>query len=58
MCLCVYILCVCMCVCVCIQGKVVGVFKKDEFSGDFADGWKTTLNDSHMTQVSASHDPG
>ena len=47
--------------CVCdhfpsVQGKVVGVFKKNEFSGDFVDGWKTTLDDSHMTQVRQSHD--
>ena len=39
-----------------VQGKVVGVFKKNEFSGDFVDGWKTTLDDSHMTQVRQSHD--
>ena len=30
---------------------MVGVFKKDEFSGDFVDGWKTTLKDSNSTQV-------
>ena len=31
---------------------MIGVFKKDEFTGDFVDGWKATLSDSNMTQVS------
>ena len=34
------------------QGKVVGVFRKDEFTGDFVDGWKATLSEISMTQVS------
>lgn len=41
--------------CLCLQGEFVGVFKKDEFTGDFVEGWKTTLSDSNMSQVRPSH---
>ena len=34
---------------------MIGVFRKDEFTGDFVDGWKATLSDTSMTQVSCMY---
>lgn len=31
------------------------MFRKDEFTGDFVDGWKATLNDTGLTQVSYTY---
>ena len=36
------------------QGKVVGVFMKDSFTGDFVEGWKGVLGGVKVTQVDVS----
>lgn len=33
------------------NGKVVGVFPKDEYTGDFADGWKSSLSSEKFENV-------
>ena len=35
-----------------IQGKKVGTFSKDSFSGEFVDEWKNALDQSKLKQVS------
>ena len=46
------------CVCVCdfilslSQGKLVGVFQKDSFTGEFVEAWKSTMASMKMHQVS------
>ena len=33
------------------QGKRIGVFAKDDFTGEFVEGWKTALESSKFEQV-------
>lgn len=33
------------------QGKRIGVFSKDDFTGEFVEGWKTALESSKFEQV-------
>ena len=35
-----------------LQGKKVGTFSKDSFSGEFVDEWKNALDQSKLKQVS------
>ena len=37
-----------------LQGKVVGVFQKDEteFTGDFVEGWRSAMENTKLKQVS------
>ena len=37
-----------------IQGKKVGTFSKDSFSGEFVDEWKNAIDQSKLKQVSVS----
>lgn len=34
-----------------VQGLKVGFFTKDNFTGDFVDGWKQTLKDANLEMV-------
>jgi len=36
-----------------IQGLKVGVFTKDNFTGDFVDGWKKALKEANLEIVRA-----
>ena len=40
-----------VCCCGCLQGKRVGVFVKDAFTGNFVDGWNEMLGSMKMSQV-------
>ena len=33
------------------QGLKVGVFTKDNFTGDFVDGWNKAMNDANLEMV-------
>lgn len=35
-----------------VQGKNVGVFQKDAFTGEFVDAWKSTMASVKIAQVS------
>ena len=35
-----------------LQGGRIGVFTKDNFTGDFVEGWKKVLEDTNLEMVS------
>ena len=37
-----------------VQGRTVGIFAKDSFTGELVEGWKSVLSESSLEQVSVT----